>query len=105
MFPKQFNKKKTHLKGCTINASNPKIKETTPLSPWSLLFENGLGYNPPKQSLYYMPRRSRVLEGVRVMVLNATFNNISVISWWSVLLMEETEIPLTCRKSLTNFIT
>ena len=26
------------------------------------------------------------------MVLNATFNNISVISWWSVLLMEETEV-------------
>jgi hypothetical protein len=28
--------------------------------------------------------------GVRVMVFNATFNNISVISWWSVLLVEET---------------
>jgi hypothetical protein len=27
------------------------------------------------------------------MVLNATFNNISVISWWSVLLVEETEYP------------
>jgi hypothetical protein len=25
-----------------------------------------------------------------VMVFNATFNNISVISWWSVLLVEET---------------
>jgi hypothetical protein len=25
----------------------------------------------------------------RVMVLNATFNNISVISWWSVLLVEK----------------
>ena len=24
------------------------------------------------------------------MVFNATFNNISVISWWSVLLVEET---------------
>ena len=24
------------------------------------------------------------------MLLNATFNNISVISWWSVLLVEET---------------
>ena len=31
--------------------------------------------------------------GVRVMVLNATFNNISVISWRSVLLVEETEVP------------
>jgi len=27
---------------------------------------------------------------VMYMVLNASFNNISVISWWSVLLVEET---------------
>ena len=27
------------------------------------------------------------------MVFNATFNNISVILWWSVLLVEETEYP------------
>ena len=27
------------------------------------------------------------------MVFNATFNNISVISWWSVLLMEESGVP------------
>jgi len=48
-------------------------------------------------------------EGVRVMVLNATFNNISVVSRWSVLFVEETGIPgkkpPTCRESLTNFIT
>jgi hypothetical protein len=30
---------------------------------------------------------------VRVMVLNAIFNNISVISWWAVLLVEETGVP------------
>jgi len=30
---------------------------------------------------------------VRAMVINATFNNISVISWRSVLLVEETGIP------------
>jgi hypothetical protein len=29
---------------------------------------------------------------VRVMVFNATFNNISVVLWWSVLLVEETEV-------------
>ena len=28
------------------------------------------------------------------MVFNATFNNISVISWWSVLLVEETGVPV-----------
>ena len=30
---------------------------------------------------------------VRVMVFNATFNNISVILWWSVLLVDETRVP------------
>ena len=32
-------------------------------------------------------------ERVRDMVFNATFNNISVISWLSVLLVEETGVP------------
>jgi hypothetical protein len=32
-------------------------------------------------------------ERIRVMVFNAIFNNISVISWWSVLLVEGTEVP------------
>ena len=43
------------------------------------------------------------------MVFNATFTNISAISWRSVLLVEEARVPgennLTWRKSLTNFIT
>ena len=30
---------------------------------------------------------------VMVMVFYATFNSISVISWWSVLLIEETGVP------------
>jgi hypothetical protein len=30
---------------------------------------------------------------VRVMMFNATFNNISVISWRLALLVEETEVP------------
>jgi hypothetical protein len=33
------------------------------------------------------------LSGLGVMVFNATFNNISAISLWSVLLEEETEVP------------
>jgi hypothetical protein len=41
------------------------------------------------------------------MVFNTTFNNISVILWQSVLLVEETGVPVwrkpnTCSKSLTN---
>jgi hypothetical protein len=31
--------------------------------------------------------------GIRVIVFNVTFNNISVISWWSVLLVEEIGVP------------
>jgi hypothetical protein len=27
------------------------------------------------------------------MVFNTTFNNISAISWWSILLVEETGVP------------
>jgi ABC-type sulfate transport system permease subunit len=34
----------------------------------------------------------QVMEAVRVMVLNAIFNNIPVISWQSVLLVEETGV-------------
>jgi hypothetical protein len=36
---------------------------------------------------FYKKRR------VRVMVFNATFNNISAISWWLILLVEETGVP------------
>ena len=42
------------------------------------------------------------------MVFNATFNNISVISYRSVVLVEETGLfgdYITWRKSLTHFIT
>ena len=43
--------------------------------------------------------------GLRVMVFNATFNNISVISLWPVLLVEETGVPRQRHQSLTDFIT
>ena len=39
---------------------------------------------------------SHLKKGVYVcgsLVFNATFNNISVISWWSILLVEETGVP------------
>ena len=39
---------------------------------------------------------------VRVMVLNATFNNISVISWRSVLLVEETGVPGQSHRSVAS---
>jgi len=39
-----------------------------------------------------------------VIVFNATFNNISAISWWSVLLVEETGENNRPVAKLTNFI-
>jgi hypothetical protein len=36
------------------------------------------------------------------MVFNATFNNISVISWQSVLLVEETVVPGENHRPATN---
>ena len=37
--------------------------------------------------------RSTELMGYGVWVFDATFNNISINSWWSVLLVEETGVP------------
>jgi len=50
------------------------------------------------------------IEKVTVIVFNATFNNIPVISCWSVLLVEETGVPGENRRpvtgqKLTSFIT
>ena len=58
----------------------------------------------PLFSTYYLPHFIVILINilnaqylsrarVSVMTFNATFNNISVISWWSVLLVLETGVP------------
>ena len=39
---------------------------------------------------------------VRVMVFNATFSNISVISWITVLLVEETGVTGETHRPVTN---
>ena len=39
---------------------------------------------------------------VRVMVVNATFNNISVISWRSVSLVEETGMPVENHRPIAS---
>ena len=49
-----------------------------------------------------------ILKRVRVIVLNTIFNNISVILWRSILLVEETKVPGVSNRpatSQTNFIT
>jgi hypothetical protein len=42
---------------------------------------------------------------INIIVINATFNNISVISWQSVLLVEYTDKTTDLLQSLTNSIT
>ena len=44
-------------------------------------------------AIYFNLYEWNIFLRVRVMVFNATFNNISDISWQSVLLIEETEGP------------
>jgi hypothetical protein len=48
-----------------------------------------------------------LITGVRVMVLNTTFNNISVILWWLilVLLVEETSVPGENHRPFSSFQT
>jgi hypothetical protein len=38
------------------------------------------------------------------MVLNITFNNIAVISWWSVLLVEESGVPGENQPPVASYI-
>ena len=40
----------------------------------------------------------------RFLMFNATFNNILVISWWSVLLVEETGGPRENHRPVTNIL-
>ena len=44
------------------------------------------------QNYDYLPYTYNAFDMSWFMVLNATFNNISVIFWWSVLLVEETRV-------------
>jgi hypothetical protein len=45
---------------------------------------------------------TKILYGVRIMVFKATFNNISVISWRSVLLLEEPGVPGENNRPVAN---
>ena len=47
------------------------------------------------ENLYSLTTNENRIQRVRVLVFNATFNfnNISVVSWQSVLLLEDTSVP------------
>jgi len=50
----------------------------------------------------HIGRQDREINRVRVMLLGATFNNISVISWRSVLLLEENGVPGEYHQPVTS---
>jgi len=54
--------------------------------------KNGLKRDTGNYQLCYTAWTNLPL-GVMVMVFNATFNNISVVSWRSVLFVEQTGVP------------
>ena len=48
----------------------------------------------------------KLIDMIAFLVFNATFSNISAISWWPVLVVEEAgREPPTMGKQLVNFIT
>ena len=51
------------------------------------------GITSVDEAIIYYNGCSLLWVRVRVMVFNATFNNMSAISWWSVLLVEQNEVP------------
>ena len=59
----------------------------------STLFVCNLHVSTCGRIYYFQEKKLVFYNGLGVMVFNATFNNISVISWRSVLLVEETRVP------------
>ena len=56
----------------------------------------------PRYSLFVFSFLYFVILGVMVMVFNATFNNISVTLWRSVLLVEEIGVPGENHQQVAN---
>jgi hypothetical protein len=55
-----------------------------------------------KYNLWQRSEQVFISTKVWLMMLNATFNNISVISWHSVLLVEETRVPRENHRSVAS---
>ena len=82
---------------CLENTSRPQSTAavTTSLLEWSLLTCDKATCPDPIHYILFFSWRTHTYHSrlVSFMVSNATFNNISVISWCSVLLLEETGVP------------
>ena len=73
-------------------------KKIMPFQRWNWYHEKySISIHKPGIFNYYIRMYNAYLRTyivvVVVMVFNATFNNISAISWWSVILVEETGVP------------
>ena len=80
-----------HCNGYQLCSSSRRL---FPLFEWSKL-HTGTSQRKRIEStdnLIFLFASVHISYWVRVMVFNATFNNISAISWWSVLLVEETGV-------------
>jgi hypothetical protein len=59
--------------------------------------------SPPIEDALQGQRIQRMKEKIaQKAFVNATFNNISVILWWSVLLVEETRVPRENHRHAVN---
>ena len=68
-----------------------KVKFTTPF--FGPFYEKNWNINKIITENYHPKMNCLQMGGGGYMVLTATFNNISVISWLSVLLVAETKVP------------
>ena len=73
-----------------ISCKSPNREGIALQSPWDVL-GSAISLTPVPGHINNENSVSNV--GVRVMVFNTTFDNISIISWRSVLLVEETGVP------------
>jgi hypothetical protein len=87
---------------CIWNLTRFLYKRETTVLVCAFYFKRGLWWLWSYASWIYMhmllkPKTENIKMkynfNYRVMVFNATFNNISVISWRSILLVEKTEVP------------
>ena len=66
----------------------------------TLLFSTFINFNMKPNTCVFVCLFVRLF--VCLMVLNVNFNNISLISWWSVLLVEETREPGENHRPVAN---
>jgi hypothetical protein len=95
--------------GVILYSDGPKVVYSSKLHVYGLVWLGVILYSDEPKVVYSSKLHVYGLVWLGVMVFNTTLNNISVISWRSVLLVEETGVPgenhRTVCKSLRYFFT